>query len=305
MKVVVAGGTGFIGSALVRALAERGDQVVVFTRNLDKHRPNLPDGVVLREWDPRQDGEWQSELDGIDQLVSLTGESLVGRRYTERFKRRLVDSRVGVTRRLVEGMRRAKKPPRVFLCGSAIGYYGLERGNEPLDEEEPAGTDFLAKLCVDWEAAASEAEALGTRVVRARIGIALGPGGVALEKMSLPFYFFVGGRVGSGEQIVSWIHIEDLVRILLACLDDDSVQGAVNATAPNASSNAELARSIGRALRSPAWMPVPGFAVKLLFGEGAKPVLGGQRVIPKVMTERGFTWQHAELDEAVASALEV
>jgi uncharacterized protein (TIGR01777 family) len=304
MLVVVAGGTGFIGRSLASALVKRGDQVVVFTRNPEKHRGDLPEQVVLVGWNPKRDGAWQREVEGADALVSLTGESLVGRRYTERFKKKLVDSRVGVTARLVAAIEKAEKPPRTFVCGSAIGYYGVERGVEPLDEEEPPGKDFLAQLCVDWEAAASKAEARGVRVVNARIGIALGSGGVALEKMSLPFYFFVGGKVGSGEQMVSWIHIEDLVGILVACIDDESIRGAVNATAPEPASNAELARSIGRALKSPAWLPVPGFAVKLLFGEGAEPVLGGHRVIPMLLSDRGFEWRHVALDEAVSSALD-
>lgn len=307
-RIAIAGGTGFIGSHVARALVARGDQVLVFTRNVKnvkKGPRGLPEEVELCEWDPRSDGAWQEALEGTDGVIQLAGEVLVGRRYTKALKAEFYESRVGSTERLVRGIERASRKPSVFVSGSAIGYYGADRGTMELDETSEPGADFLAHLCVDWEAAARRAESMGTgvRVVTARIGIVLARGGGALDQMALPFKLFVGGPIGSGEQVVSWIHMDDAVGILLRCLDDASLSGPVNVTAPQPASNAELSRAIGRALGSPAWLKVPGFALKAMFGEGAEPILGGQRVVPAVMLKHGFQFRHPEVGEAVEHAL--
>ena len=287
----------------------RGDQVLVFTRNVKKGRAaqkggrGLPQEVELCEWEPQSDGAWQEALDGVDAVIQLAGEGLVGRRYTEELKGQFYQSRVTSTECLVRGIERAKRRPAVFIGGSAIGYYGFDRGTTELDEMSEPGDDFLAQLCVDWEAAAQSAEEFGVRVVSARIGIVLARGGGALDQMALPFKFFAGGPIGSGKQVVSWIHMEDTVGILLRCLDDESVMGPVNVTAPQPASNAELSGAIGRALGSPSWLKVPGFALKAMFGEGANPILGGQRVVPSVMLSHGFQFRHPEVGEAVEHAL--
>lgn len=288
---------------MARALVARGDQVLVFTRSVKQGQRGLPKEVELCEWDPRSDGAWQEALDGTDAVIQLAGEVLVGRRYTEALKREFYESRVTSTESLVRGMERASRKPGAFVCGSAIGYYGADRGTTELDETAAPGDDFLAQLCVDWEAAARRAESLGVRVVNARIGIVLGKGGGALEQMALPFKFFAGGPIGSGKQVVSWVHMEDAVGMFLRCLDDASLAGPVNVTAPQPASNAELSRAIGRALGSPAWLKVPGFALKAMFGEGANPILGGQRVVPAVMLHRGFQFRYPEVGEAVEHAL--
>lgn len=302
-RIAIAGGTGFIGSHLARALSARGDQVLVFTRNVKKGHRGLPKEVELCEWEPRSDGAWQEALDGTDAVIQLAGEVLVGRRYTKALKAEFYESRVGSTERLVRGIERASRKPAVFVSGSGIGYYGADRGTTELDETSEPGADFLAQLCVDWEAAARRTESMGVRVVTARIGIVLARGGGALDQMALPFKFFVGGPIGSGEQVVSWIHMDDTVEILLRCVDDVSVAGPVNVTAPQPASNAELSRAIGRALGSPAWLKVPGCALKAMFGEGAEPILGGQRVVPAVMLKHGFQFRHPEVGEAVEHAL--
>lgn len=302
-RIAIAGGTGFVGSHVARALAARGDQVLVFTRNVKKGHRGLPEQVELCEWEPLQNGAWQEALDGVDAVIQLAGEVLVGRRYTESLKREFYESRVTSTQRLVDGIERATRKPSVFVCGSAIGYYGADRGTTVLDETSQAGEDFLARLCVDWEAAARRAETFGVRVVSARIGIVLGKGGGALDQMALPFKFFVGGPIGSGKQVVSWIHMDDAVEMFVRCVDDAALTGPVNVTAPQPASNEELSRAIGRALGSPAWLKVPGFALKAMFGEGAQPILGGQWVVPAVMLRHGFQFRHPEVGEAVKHAL--
>lgn len=303
MHVVIAGGTGFIGSHVAKTLVERGDRVTVLTRNPNKHKGQLPEAVALAEWDPSSDGDWQAVLSGADAVIQLAGEVLVGRRYTDALKDEFYRSRVFSTECLVRGMQMAEHKPKVFLCGSAIGYYGTTRGTTPLDEGEQPGSDFLAKLCVDWEAAANRAEAEGIRVVNARIGIVLAKGGGALEQMALPFKFYVGGPIGSGDQVVSWIHMDDAVGIFLECLDDASIIGPVNVTAPHPASNKELSDAIARALGKPSWLKVPGFALEVAFGEGAKPILGGQYVVPAVMLERGYAFRYTNVGEAVQHAL--
>ncbi|HEU5075917.1 MAG TPA: TIGR01777 family oxidoreductase [Polyangiaceae bacterium] len=302
-RIAIAGGTGFVGSHVARALVARGDQVLVFTRSVKQGHRGLPKEVELCEWDPRSDGAWQEALNGTDAVIQLAGEVLVGRRYTEALKREFYESRVTSTERLVRGIERASRKPAAFVCGSAIGYYGADRGATEFDETSAPGDDFLAQLCVDWEAAARRAESFGVRVVNARLGIVLGHGGGALEQMALPFKFFAGGPIGSGKQIVSWVHMDDAVGIFLRCLDDVSLTGPVNVTAPQPASNGDLSRAIGRALGSPAWLKVPGFALKAMFGEGANPILGGQRVLPKVMLHHGFQFRHPEVGEAVEHAL--
>lgn len=301
-RIIVAGGTGFIGSQLVFALAERGDQVTVLTRNASK-RYGLPEGVELREWQPDRDGDWQAVLDGKDAVVHLAGEGLVGKRYNAKLKQEFYTSRVTAAQCLVRGIERAVSRPQVFVCGSAIGYYGVDASSTPVDESAPPADDYWAELCVAWEGAALQAESLGVRVVRARTGIVLDAGGGALEQMALPFKMFAGGPIGSGQQVVSWIHMRDAVGIFVQCIDDATLSGAVNVTAPNPVSNEELSAAIGEALHRPSWLRVPGFALKVAFGEGAQPILGGQHVVPKAMLEHGYQFQFPKVGEAVRHAL--
>jgi uncharacterized protein (TIGR01777 family) len=308
MRVVVTGGTGFIGHALVRALLARGDSPVVFTRD-ERHGTSafrdLPGSASQLEvvtWEPTREGRWQSHLDGADAVVHLAGEVLVGRRQTAAVMREAHASRVRSAELLVDGMRKASRAPRVFVSGSAIGYYG-DRGSTLLDESAPPGSDTLAELCVDWERAAHRANELGVRVVCSRTGIALGPNGGALERMALPFRMFVGGPIASGKQYVSWIHLEDLAQALLFCVDQEGIVGGVNATAPEPVTNEALSRAIADALGRPSWLRVPSFALRAAFGEGAAPIVGGQRVAPKKLLDHGFSFRFARVDDAVRAAL--
>ncbi len=300
--ILISGGTGFVGGELVAQLTARGDRVLVLTRNKTAKRgASLPTGAELVEWDPYHAGDWFRQVDGCDALVHLAGEPVIGTRWNEAFKRRVMDSRVVPAQLLVQAIERAAKRPDVFVTASGVGYYGDTQ--EPCPEDTPPGDDFLAGVTVAWEGAARQAEALGVRVVRARLGIVFGASGGALEQMVKPFKLFAGGPIGSGEQIVSWIHLTDCVRMLIEAIDDSALRGPVNVTAPEPVSNAELADCIGNVLHRPSSVRVPAFALKLRFGEGATPLLTGQRAIPQVMLQRGFEWQYPELEGALRGAL--
>jgi uncharacterized protein (TIGR01777 family) len=276
MNIVIAGGTGFLGRPLVAALVERGHDVVVLTRG-----QAAPQGRPVT-WNPAQPpGAWAAEIDGADAVVNLTGESIAASRWTESRKHELVTSRVQPTRRLADAILAATNPPRVFVNQSAIGYYGA-LGDEVVTEQDPAGDDFLAKLCMQWEAEAQRADSV-TRTVRTRTSLVLERGGGALAPMMLPFRMGLGGPVGSGRQYWPWIHRRDWVELISWAIETPQVQGPINATAPNPVTSAEFARSLGRALHRPAILPAPAFALRVLFGEMADvALLSGQRAVPEL-----------------------
>jgi uncharacterized protein (TIGR01777 family) len=298
MKIVLAGGTGFLGRALARSLSGDGHDVVLLSRGAGARPPLnraravawVPNGAV---------GEWASELDGAEAVVNLAGESLAAPRWTEAHKRRVLESRVAATRSLVAAIRGAGVPPRVFISGSAVGYYG-PLGDQSVAEDGPPGSDFLAQVCVQWEAEAAQAAGDRTRVVAVRTGLALEKDGGALPRMLPPFRFGAGGRIGSGRQYWPWIHRADWVAMVRWAMTTPAVAGAMNATAPNPVANAEFARALGRALHRPAFMPTPGFALKLLLGEMAEALLlSGQRAIPAKAERGGFTFRYPRLDDAL------
>jgi len=293
-RIVVSGGTGYIGSALVKHLVGRGDAVTVLTRGAA--RDGNPRHVT---WDPYHVQDWAKALDGADAVVHLTGERAVGARYTEAVKRRIYDSRIVTTQNVVAALARANAKPRVLVSCSAVGYYGNRSAAERVDETSPPGDDFLARLCVDWEAASEKARDLGIRVVNPRMGVVFGPGDGPLKTMALPFKFFAGGKLGSGEQGMSWIHLDDAVRALTLCVDEDSMPAKVNICSPNPASNAQVSEALAKALRRPNWFTVPKVALKALFGEGADTILTGQYAVPGVLSDLGFRFEHALVGDSM------
>jgi len=305
MRIVIAGGTGFVGGPLAEVYAEDGHDVRVLTRSLSdgeaRHDPGTgKPGITRVGWQPTGDaGLWGKVVDGADAVVNLAGESIGKARWTPQRKAKLRDSRLLATRSLVAAINAAATPPRVLVSSSASGYYGAA-GAEPKTEDAPAGTDFLAHLAEDWEAEARKAERAGTRVVLLRTGVVLEKVGGALPRMMMPFRFFVGGPLGSGTQYVSWIHRLDVIEMIRWIIETPGVSGPVNATAPDPVTNRELARAIGRAIRRPSFMPAPAFALRLLVGEMADPVLlTGQRVIPAVAQAHGYHFRYPEIDIAM------
>ena len=299
MRVAVTGATGLVGSALVRALRERGDEVTALSRDPAGARASLDVDAVA--WRPLEEPAPAAGLAGRDAVVHLAGES-VAQRWTAQARRRIRDSRVAGTDNLVAGLRAAEPRPSALVSASGVGYYGA-RGDEELDESAEPGDDFLARVCVEWEAAARRAEELGVRVVTVRTGVALARTGGALARM-LPFFRAgVGGPVAGGRQYVPWIHLDDLVGIYLAALDGDRWAGPVNACAPEPATNRQLSRALGRALHRPAFAPVPGLAVRALYGRMAQVVTEGQRAVPDQARRLGYGFRHPDLDEALRSAL--
>jgi uncharacterized protein (TIGR01777 family) len=289
MKVVVAGGTGFLGSALVGRLNSEGHDVRVLSR-----RAGAPHEIA---WNPDgAAGPWASALDGADAVVNLAGESIAAGRWTNDRKDRIRDSRIRATSSLVAAIQQSPRKPSVFLSGSAIGYYGAH-GDEPVTEQTPPGDDFLARVCVAWEAEALRASA---RVVLLRTGIVLAAGGGALPQMAMPFKLFAGGPVGSGRQYQAWIHRNDWVAMAAWALRTPSVSGPLNLTAPNPVTNREFAQTLGRVLRRPAFMPAPPFALRLALGEMADALLlTGARVIPAHAQAMGFHFEFPTLEPAL------
>jgi uncharacterized protein (TIGR01777 family) len=299
MKIVIAGGTGFLGRPLADALAAEGQDVVVLSRTPSHSRaaarfvPWTPDGSA---------GAFAGEIDGASAVVNLAGEPIAAKRWSADQKRRILESRVNATRSLVEAIRRAANPPGVFVSGSAVGYYG-PLGDQVAPEETPAGSDFLASVSVQWESEACRAASDRTRVVCLRTGLVLEQDGGALPKMLPPFKLFAGGPVGSGRQYWPWIHRDDWIRLVQWAISAGAVSGPVNGTAPNPVTNREFAGALGRALHRPAIMPAPAFALRLMLGEMADALLlSGQRAIPAKAQREGFTFRYATLEEALRAA---
>ncbi len=303
MKVVIAGGSGFLGRALSGALMGAGHEVVVLTRRAAPTGSAPARGLIHVSWTPGgTPGSWADACTGADAIVNSAGESLAARRWTDAQKAALLRSRLDATASLVDLIGTMRPAPAVLLSSSAIGFYGAH-GDEVLTEDAPAGSDFLADLVGQWEGAASRAAEL-TRVVMLRTGLVLDPREGALSKMLLPFKLGLGGPFGSGRQFVSWIHREDWVSMARWLIETPGVAGPVNATAPNPVSNREFARTLGRALRRPAFIPAPSFALRLILGEMADPlVLSGQRVVPAKALAAGFTFKFEHLDPALAALL--
>jgi uncharacterized protein len=302
VKVVIAGGSGLIGRAMCDALVQAGHEPVVLTR--DPTRSRVPEGARLVGWQPPQVGTWTTELMDAAAVVNLAGASVGGWWWTRRRRRTLRESRIVPTATLVSALRQmpAEQRPRVFINASGTDVYEGQDASPATERAAPVST-FLARLVLDWEKSAMQAEVLGMRVVLLRTSLVVAPGAPALRLMTLPFRFFAGGRVGSGRQWVSWIALEDAVRITIRALEDDMICGPLNLAAPEPRRQAEVARSIGRALRRPAWLALPAWAVRLVLGDMATLALGSRRVWPERALAAGYRFQTTSLEVALHRAL--
>jgi len=302
MRVIIAGGTGFIGKALCRDLLLAGHEVAVLTRDASRAVGRVPQGTGVSQWSPERPEGLPQVLSDADAVVNLSGESVAAQRWTAQFKQRLLDSRLNSTRTLVQAICQAEPRPKVLVNASAVGIYG-NRGEEELSETSPPGTGFLAELAIRWEQAAEEAREVGVRVVKLRIGVVLGEGGGALEKMLLPFRLFVGGPFGSGRQWFPWVHLDDVTGLTLHALQNEAVDGAVNVVAPGIVRLEEFCRVLGRVIGRPSWLPVPGFALRLIAGELGETLLWSQRVVPQVAMQTGYTFRYPQVEEALRAVL--
>jgi len=297
MRFLVTGATGLIGRALLRNL----DDVVVLARNPERARAELGD-VRAFAWQAQQELPPAEAFEGVDIVVHLAGEPVASEKWSEEKKRAIRDSRVIGTRNLVDGLAALSVRPSVLVSASAVGYYG-DRADEQLTEEMEAGVGFLAEVCVEWEAEAAKARALGLRVISARTGIVLAAEDGALSRMLTPFRLGLGGRLGGGQQWMPWVHIDDVVGLLLHASRTARLDGPMNVVAPNPVSNRAFTKALGRALRRPAFLPVPRFALRAAFGEMSEVLLASQRAVPHVAEQSGYLFAYAKIDAALNACL--
>lgn len=284
---LISGGTGFVGQALVAELRARGDEVKLLSRR------SGPDRIV---WDPKAPGEWQRAVDGVDGVVHLAGAPIAGQRWSKAYKQEIEESRVRSTELIVEAINSAERAPKVLVSASAVGIFGADRPGEVLDEDSAPGDDFLARVCLGWEAAARKAEDKGRRTVQVRFGVVLGEGGGALDKMILPLKVGVG-LVGKGDNMLAWVHLDDVVAILLRALDDASWRGAYHAVAPAPATQRQVCEALGRAIHRPV-IPTPAAAVRIGLGEAVDVLTGSVDARPKRTMAEGYAFRHAKLDDA-------
>jgi uncharacterized protein (TIGR01777 family) len=306
VRVVISGGTGFVGRAVVHALMARGDVPVVLTRGQPRWVAHacgecgVGSKAELVKWTPDEPGEWQATIDGADAVINLAGANVGDGRWTPERMEAIRSSRVRATTLLAEAMAAAKSKPKVFVSASACGYYGIDTADRVLTEESPPGDDFLARVCKDWEAAADPARQAGIRVVHPRIGLVLGRGGGLLGRMVPFFRAFLGGPVGRGDQYVSWVHMRDVVQSFETLLERDDLSGAFNVTAPEPVTMNAFAETLAEVMRRPALFRVPEFAVKLAMGQMSEIVLTGPRAVPRRLVDAGYAFVFPELASALA-----
>ncbi|MEA5616449.1 TIGR01777 family oxidoreductase [Cronbergia sp. UHCC 0137] len=305
MKIAITGATGFIGSHLVNKLNKQGHELVILTRNTNFAQKVFPrqafPNLEIIAYTPGVSGSWQDALTGCDAVVNLAGEPIAEARWTPEHKQDILNSRKLGTEKIVEAITKANPRPQVLVNASAIGYYGTSE-TAIFDETSPSGEDFLAQVCQEWEAEASKVRDAGVRLVILRFGIVLGNGG-ALGKMITPFKLFAGGPIGSGRQWFSWIHLEDIVNLIIQALTNSEMAGVFNATAPNPVRMTDLSTIMGQVMNRPSWLPVPSFAIEAILGEGAIVVLQGQQVLPKRTLAAGFEYQYPNLPSALEQIL--
>lgn len=302
MKVLITGATGFVGRRIVHELQKAGDEVVVLTRDVDHAAKILGNQCNCYEWaSPTETLPPHNVLVGVDGVINLMGEGIADRRWSDEQKVKIYDSRVLGTANLVKGLSELEHKPRVLVSASAMGIYG-NRGEEDISENSQIADDFLAHVCHDWEDRATQAENLGIRVVLMRTGVVIGHDGGALKKMLPAFKLGAGGKVGSGDQYMSWIHVDDLVKMYIETLKHADFSGPYNATAPMPVRNQEFTKILGKVLKRPTLATVPTFVLKLLFGEMAKVLLEGSKVLPRKFQEKNFVFKFPTLEGALRDA---
>ncbi len=296
MKILVTGGTGFVGTQLTSRLTQDGHELTILSRS-PKRTGEPSRGISYLQGDPTQKGPWQEAIKNHDAVINLAGASIFAK-WTEEHKRAIRESRVSTTRNIVEGIPSPPQKPFTLFSTSAVGYYGF-CGDEELTEDSPPGNDFLAQIAKEWEGEALKAKEKGARVVITRFGIVMGEKGGALSQMIPLFKKYIGGPIGSGKQWFSWVHIKDLSEAFAFLMKHPEISGPVNVCAPNPVRNKDLAKALGKVLHRPSFMPAPGFMVKLVLGEFGSVILEGQRVIPKRLLDSGFTFQYPEIEKAL------
>lgn len=302
MRVIITGGTGLIGKALAARLAEEGHEPIVLTRDPEKAKGDLPAGVRAAGWDGKTGAGWSQLIDAGTTIVHLAGAGVADERWTPSRKREIRDSRLASGAAVLAAIREAPAKPRALLQSSAVGYYG-PRGDETVDENEPPGTTFLAKVCVEWEESTRAVEEQGIRRALLRTGLVLTPEGGALGKMLLPAKLGANGPLGSGRQGFPWIHLEDEIGAIRFLIDREDASGPFNLTAPNPPSQAEFAQALGRVIHRPSFLPAPAFALRLALGEMADMLLSGHRVVPKRLLELGYRFRFPDLEGALRDLL--
>ncbi|ABY35412.1 MAG TPA: TIGR01777 family protein [Chloroflexus aurantiacus] len=307
-RIIITGATGLIGRRLVAEL--RNDyHLVIFSRDPARARSTLPGAADYVAWQPSEQGPWAAAVDGAWAVVHLAGApistGLLGKRWTPEYKAEIRDSRVIGTRGIVNAIAAASQRPSVFVCASAVGYYGPYRDNTPLTEDSPPGRDFLAQVCVAWEAEAVRAEEYGVRTVRLRTGLVLDPTSGALPQIMLPFKLMTGGPILPGTQVYPWIHPDDEVGLIRFALENDQVRGPLNAAAPGALSNRDFAAIVGKVLGSPSWLPVPEFSLRIALGEMADLVVYGQNAVPRKALDLGYQFRFPTLEPALRDLLDL
>jgi len=298
LNILITGGTGFIGSFLCDRLARDGHFLTLISRSPEKYTEESAKNQSYISWD----SDLSKAMDKADVVINLVGENLFGKRWTDEVKKRLYSSRIDLTNKLVDAMRESSTPPDLMISASGINYYG-DSGDEVLTEEHGPGDDFLANLCVDWEAAAMKAHDLGVRVAIPRIAPVLEDDDGIIDKMKLPFSLFVGGSLGSGDQYLSWIHMYDMVSAITAPIENPEISGPYNAASPNPVQMDEFASTMGRVMNRPSLFRVPEFVLNTVLGEAATPVLASLRIQPKVLQKAGFEFHFADLEVALGDIL--
>lgn len=301
-RIVITGATGLIGKRLVNALQQRNDEIIIFSRNIHKAKSLFPSSVKFIEWDYNKPAQWQSILENSDAVIHLAGVNLFSKRWNNDFKRAVLESRQISTKNIVDAINSCSNKPEVFVSASGVGYYG-DCGDSLLSETSPSGNDFLAEVCKVWESEARRIEQSGVRNVQIRTGLVLSTEDGALKQMLLPFKFFVGGPLGNGKQWMSWLHIDDIIRIYLNAVDNKKLNGPVNAVSPNPLRMNDFAITLGKILKRPSFIHVPKFALKIAVGEAAEVVVASQRVSADKLLDSGFKFKFETLELALTDLL--